>query len=333
MKTTKLGDTGLEVSRIGLGCVTFGREIDESASYQILDYALAKGINLFDTAEAYGGGQSKAYRERVLGITDVRERTDEWHSSEKILGRWLRGRQCRDRIVLQTKPAPPYARARLLASLEGSLERLQTDVIDLYLFHQFDPSTPLEESLEAMTEAVQAGKVRVAGCSNFSLEQLQRSWELSEKGGLVQLQIVQPVYNILNRDIETQILPYCRKRKISVVPYSPLGAGFLTGKYTPDRTQIPRGSRFDVIPGHADLYFSQGNFKAVEQLRELSVRAQIPMAQLAVGWVLSNPDLASVLVGARTTAHLDNALAALAIEFLPEWRKEIDSWRNDSATA
>jgi aryl-alcohol dehydrogenase-like predicted oxidoreductase len=311
MEKRTLGKSGIEISRLALGCATFGREIDEKCSREIMEYALEKGITLFDTAESYGGGQARAYRKRVFGIDDIRETTGENHSSEKIIGRWLKNTGLRKQTILQTKISRNFTKTHLVEALNASLERLQTDVIDVYLFHSYDPAVSLEESLEAMDFVVKAGKVRVAGCSNFSLAQLREALEISQNRGLARLEVIQPIYNLAYPEIENDLLPFCRKEQIAAVTYSPLGAGFLSGKYSPDRNLFPKGTRFDVMPDHADEYFSETNFELVEHLRQKADRSGIPMTRLAMNWVLRNPEVTSVLVGARTTAHLDNALAAL----------------------
>jgi aryl-alcohol dehydrogenase-like predicted oxidoreductase len=321
-----LGKTPIEVSRVGLGCVTFGREIDEQTSFRIMDYALEKGITLFDTAEAYGGGEAQDYRRRVLGVDDVREVSAESHSSEKIIGRWLKSRRCRDRIILQTKVTKNFVRSHMGEAVDASLERLQTDSIDIYLFHYFDPQTPLEESLAAMTLAIKGGKIRVAGCSNFTAMQLQQALEASERSGLARLEVIQPLYNLLERGIESDLLSLCRQEHVAAVTYSPLAAGFLSGKYTPDRSALPEGSRFYVIPGHADIYFSDKNFRILERLRKMAETFGVPMVRLAMGWVFCNADVTSVLVGARTTAQIDNALMAMEMDFPETWLAEINSW-------
>lgn len=326
MEQIQVGKTSLRVSKVGLGCVTFGREIDEADSFRTLDYALEKGITLFDTAEAYGGGEARDYRRTSLGIDDVREQTGEHHSSEKMLGRWLRERRCRNRIVLQTKITNNYTATHFAEALDASLQRLQTDYLDIYMFHSFDSAIPLEEGLEAMNKAIKAGKVRVGGCSNFSAEQIRHSLEICRERGLARLETTQPIYNLTAREIETDLIPLCREHDVAVVPYSPLGAGFLTGKYTPDRNAFPKGSRFDVIPAHADIYFNDKNFRIVDQLRKMTERTGVPMVRLAMGWVLNNPAIASVLVGARTSAHLDNALEAQKMNFPPEWMEEMNAW-------
>lgn len=319
MEQRPLGRSNIQVSRLGLGCVTFGREVDEDTSFAILDRAIEQGINFFDTAEAYGGGQARVYRRQEMGVDDVREKTGEMHSSEKILGRWLRARGCRDRIVLQTKISRDFTRAHLPKALNASLERLQTDYVDSYLLHAFDSSVPLEETLEALSEARAAALIRAAGCSNFSAGQLRSALEISRRDSLIRFEVVQPIYNLVAREIENDLIPLCRAEQIAVTPYSPLGAGFLTGKYTPDRGRIPPGTRFDVIPDHADIYFSDRNFALVERLRQLSQTTGHSMARFALAWVLRNPDLTSVLIGATSAAHIDNAVETLAFRFQNEW--------------
>jgi aryl-alcohol dehydrogenase-like predicted oxidoreductase len=328
MNTQKktLGRTGIEVSRVGLGCVTFGREVDEATSFQIMDYALDNGITLFDTAEIYGGGEARDYRRNVFGIEDTREVSGEFHSSEKIIGRWLSKRRCRDKIILQTKVTTNFTVSHLTEALDASLQRLQTDTIDFYLFHTFDPHSRLEEGLLAMTLAVKAGKIRVAGCSNFSADQLRYAVAISHQYGFARMEVFQPVYNLVAREIEKDILPLCHTHEISVVTYSPLAAGFLSGKYTPDRGAFLPGSRFDVIPGHADDYFSDRNFRLVERLRTKAETNRIPMVRLALGWVLRNSDVTSVLVGARTTSQLQNALTAQEMDFPDQWLSEMNAW-------
>ena len=288
MLKRKIGTCGLEIPRLGLGCVTFGREIDERLSFRVLDYAFERGINLLDTAEAYG----------------------QMHASEKIVGRWLRQTGLRDQVVLQTKITRNFTRGHLPEALDGSLERLGTDRIDIYFFHSYDPQTALEEALEAMTGAVEAGKVRMAGCSNFNLDQLRHARRIAEERRLAQLEAIQPVYNLVRREIEAGILPFCHAHGISAVTYSPLGAGFLAGKYGPG-ADLPKGTRFDIAPGHAEEYFSERNFSVVDRLRELSLRTGEPMVRLAMAWVLHRPMIDGVLIGARHEGQIDNAIEAL----------------------
>jgi aryl-alcohol dehydrogenase-like predicted oxidoreductase len=311
--------------RIGLGCVTFGREIDETASFRLLDYAVERGISLLDTAEAYGGGQARAYRRTSLGIEDEREVSGEMHSSEKIIGRWLRSRGARGQVVIQTKVSSGYTAETVRSAIEASLNRLQTDRIDFYLLHRLDAGAPVRECLETMAAAIRAGKIGAAGCSNVTAGCLESALELSAKYDLPRFDVVQPPYNLLDRSIEGELIPLCRREAIAVIPYSPLAAGFLSGKYA---TSVPEGSRFHVIPGHAEVYCSDRNFRIVQRLKDFSERAGVPAVRLAMAWALKNRDLTALLIGARTTAHIDNAFDALELDLPASWMDEMNSWQN-----
>lgn len=279
-------------------------------------------MNLLDTSEAYGGGQSREGRRRQ-GVDDVREVSEEFHSSELILGRWLSERRCRDDVLVQTKILPPLDRQRVLDSIDASLRRLQTDYLDLLLFHAPDANTPIEESLDALGIAIRAGKVRVGGCSNFSAAQLAAALDAADAHALPRTNVTQFNYNLAIRDAEHALLPLCRERRVGVQTYSPLGAGFLTGKYDPAARNPPAGSRFDVVPGHRDIYFHDEKFRMVQRLRDLSTRTKIPVAQLAVAWVLKNPAVDTVLIGARTPQHVASAIAALEVSFEPGWERAL----------
>jgi 1-deoxyxylulose-5-phosphate synthase len=314
-----VGRSDISITRLGLGCVTFGREIDEELSYQILDHTLSNGITLLDTAEGYGGGNAQLHRLETLGISDVRERTDELHSSEKIIGRWLSSRGGRERIVLQTKISGPYSPSRIKDAIDASLKRLQTDYIDLYLLHSYNDKSSPAETLEALDRALRAGKIRAAGCCNFSPDQMCSCLTISETRRLTRFEVIQSAYNLVLRGIEHDVIPFCRERDISIITYSPLGAGFLTGKYQANHQAIPKGSRFDIKPGHADIYFEEEHFRLVERLRTLSGAIGIPMARLALGWVLQNPNLTSVLIGATSPAHVDNGIEAMSLRLHSDW--------------
>jgi aryl-alcohol dehydrogenase-like predicted oxidoreductase len=311
-------------SRLGLGCTTFGREITEADAFALMDYAVAHGITLFDTAEAYGGGQARAYRREKFGVDDTREVSGEMHSSEKIIGRWLKARGNRDRITLVTKISKNFTRAHVRTALEASLQRLQTDRVEQYLCHSFDPATPVGETNLAMDAVIKAGLARTAGCSNFTAPQLQSALNDSKRSGSHRLEVVQLGYNLVKA--QDDIFAVVAREKLSFQAYSPLAAGFLSGKYTPDRSSIPKGTRFDVIPAHADIYFTDRNFRRVKLLHQLARESGVPAVQLAMAWVFQNPLVTTVLVGARTEAHLANALAAEKLPFAPEWMEEIKGW-------
>jgi aryl-alcohol dehydrogenase-like predicted oxidoreductase len=323
MEKRTLGRSGISCGRIGLGCATFGREIDEDEAFRIMDYAVERGITLFDTAETYGGGQAREYRRSYLGIDDQREVSGEMHSSEKIVGHWLRSRNARGQVVLVTKVTTNFTREHVRQALESSLDRLQTGYVDLYLYHSFDTATPIDESAAAADQCVRQGLARAVGCSNHTAEQLAAALEASRRQGLARFEAIESNYNLAAPDIESDILPLARREGLGVITYSPLAAGFLTGKYTPDRSSFPKGTRFDVIPGHADVYFSDRNFRVVELVRALAMRTGVPAPRLAFAWVLRNPAVDVVLAGARTTAHLDNALAALKTGFDPAWMEVV----------
>lgn len=288
MEFRKLGSTPFEVSRIALGCVTFGREISQDDSFRLMDYAVEQGINLFDTAEAYGEG-----------------------ASERIVGAWLRASGCRDRVVLQTKVTTNFSQDHVREALQRSLERLQCDTVDLYLMHSFDATRPLEESLASMQWAVGSGLATSIGCSNFNATQLRSAVSIARERSLASIAVLQPIYNLAARDAEKDLFPLCAVNRIGITSYSPLGAGFLTGKYTPDRGAMPEGSRFAIKPAHADIYFNDANFQLVARLRAAADASGHSMAALAMGWVLHCEAIDSVLVGARHTGHIDNAIAAL----------------------
>ncbi len=286
MELRWLGKSDLNVSSIGLGCVTFGREIDASTSFAVLDHAMDCGIRLLDTAAVYGGG-----------------------ASETVLGQWLKERKLRDRIVLATKVSGRLSAEAIRQSAEASLQRLGTDRIDLLQAHAWDNGTPVEETLEALERLVRQGKVRYVGCSNWEASSIRRSLEIQEGHGWAQLMSVQPIYNLVDRSIEHDLLPICAERGVGVMTYSPLGAGFLTGKYRPDRA-VASGTRFDVIPGHQAIYFTDSGFHIVEELRRISGESGHSMVKLALGWVLRQSGVTSVLIGARCTEHIDQAFQA-----------------------
>jgi len=289
MEYRQLGRTDLQLSALGMGCVTFGREIDTDASYEILDYAHEKGITLFDTAAAYGQG-----------------------ASETVLGKWISDRGTRDRIVLATKVNGILTRDFILRSAEESLQRLNTEVIDLFQLHNWDEETPLDEQLEALQILIQSGKVRYCGCSNYEHDALSAALSAAEdNGGLARMNSIQPPYNLLQREIEESTLPLCHEKQIGVIAYSPLGAGFLTGKYG-QGGEVPTGTRFDVIPGHQDIYFTDEGWRVVEGLRSVAARESRSMIQLALAWVLAQPGITSMLIGARSKSHVDQAFEAQA---------------------
>ncbi len=329
MEHRKLGRTGMSLSFIGLGCVTFGREIDEDTSTAILDYAVEKGLNWLDTAEAYGGGNAQSYRRDVLKVDDVRETTGIMGSSEIIIGKWMKTRGCRDDVLICSKVSSGNKPDNIARALQDSLDRLQVDSVDMYELHSPDESVPIGESLAALDEQVSAGRIRNVGCSNFSASQLQEALDVSARHGYARFEVIQPPYNLADPGVQDELFPLCLREEVGITSYSPLAAGFLAGKYTPDRNAFPKGSRFDVIPGHADIYFNDRNFRNVERLRVLADSMGLPMVRLAMAWVMGHPDITSVIVGARNTGHLDNAIDTLALRMDTGLRDEMSSWLTD----
>ncbi len=301
MEIRQLGNSELKVSSIGLGSVTFGREIDAETSFSILDYAMDRDINFIDTAEVYSAG-----------------------GSEKVLGQWLSRSSNRDKVVLGTKIVPPLGRERILQVAEDSLRRLQTDVIDLYQPHAYDASTPLEETMDALNTLVQQGKARYLGCSNFDAWQICKALWIADVNGWAPLVSVQPNYSVAIRDIEAELLPFCADQNIGVTSYSPLGAGFLTGKYTKTWT-APKGTRFDVMPDHWDIYENDVSMRRMEGLREVASETGISMVQLAMAWAIGQPGITSVLIGCRTTSHIDQAFQAEEMGLTQEIRDRINA--------
>lgn len=328
MEQRSIGRTDMTISRIGLGCVTFGREIDEDDSFRVLDHAAENGVTFFDSSEAYGGGNAKQGRMAMYGVDDTREATTEMNSSEKILGRWLSKRGSRDPLVICTKVASGASPQNIRRQVQASLERLKVDCIDVYKIHSPDAEVPIGESLDALNEQIGLGRVAVIGCSNFSVEQLQEALAVSESKGHARFEITQPPYNLADRSAESDLLPCCAEEQIAVTSYSPLAAGFLAGKYTPteERHKFPKGTRFDISPAHADVYFNEHNFRVVEHLRAKAQALGVPMVRLAMAWVLANPHITTVLVGARKNEHIDNAVAALKMGLDSALRDEMSAW-------
>ncbi len=295
-----LGTSGILVSSIGLGCVTFGREIDADTSFRVMDRAFEHGVNLFDTAEVYGEG-----------------------ASEQIVGQWLTARGHRESVVVATKVHLPLTRGHLLASTEQSLKRLKIDRIDLLQLHSWDEVTPLDETLEALDALVKQGKVRAIGCSNFTAEQLVQCLVYQRTCEQQQLVSIQPRYSLVCREIEMDLLPCCERCEVGVISYSPLGAGFLTGKYRPE-SAVPAGTRFDIKPGHQRIYFNDRAFRVVEALNACAKKWNVPAVRLALAWVMRRPTITSVLIGARTPEHVDQAVDAQRLDLTGEMQDELN---------
>src|SRR5271165_3190322 len=292
MDHTRLGRTGLPVSRLCLGTMTFGLQRDELAAAEILDHAAEGGIDFVDTSDAYPLGGDLSTR----GVT------------EEILGRWLRGK--RDRFILATKcfvptgPAPFDAgnsRKHIMSAVEASLRRLQTDYVDLYQLHGYDRQTPIDETLGALDDLVRQGKVRYLGCSNFLTYQLVRAVGRTETLRLARLDCVQPRYNLLFRQIEREMLPYCAEDGIGVISYNPIAGGLLSGKHSRSAPP-PEGGRFTLGwagTTYQERYWNERAFDTVEALRKLADQAGVSLVTLSVAWVLANKAITAPIIGAK----------------------------------
>jgi aryl-alcohol dehydrogenase-like predicted oxidoreductase len=275
------------ISPIGLGCVTFGREIDRETAFQMMDYALEHGITLFDTAASYGSG-----------------------ASEEIVGTWLRKNSPDSgNIIIATKVKPPYTRENILDSIYQSLNRLQLETIDVLFLHSWDQTVETSAALYVLNDLVIRGKVKALGVSNFNAKQLREVIKLQKVHGYSLFQFLQNNNNVAIRDVDTDIEQVCFSNNIKIVTYSPLGAGFLTGKY---KNGIHASTRFDLVRGHQEIYFNEASLSRLERLEELSFRTSYPITLLALAWALHRPNIACVLIGGRSSKHLQQAFEAAA---------------------
>ena len=299
MEYRRLGKSGLKVSEICLGTMTFGHGADETESSKMVHLACDAGVNFFDTADSYGDGES-----------------------EVLLGKALKGRR-RDAVVA-TKffnpmgPGPNdsgMSRVRIMQAIDDSLKRLQMDYVDIYYIHHVDTQTPLEEMLQALDDLVRQGKVRYTACSNYQAWRLSEALWLSDTHGWTRFSCYQPQYSLVVRDIEQELVPLCELKGLGVVVWSPLGGGFLSGKYKPgERTQ--GGTRSAEGWAYPERYFADTADETLQTLLDVSDKLGQSPAQVALRWVLEQRAMTSVIVGARRMAHLRDNLGAAG------WRLE-----------
>jgi 1-deoxyxylulose-5-phosphate synthase len=324
MEHVRFGHTGLVVSRLCLGTMTFGLQCDEPQSRSILDAAAEGGIDFLDTADVYPLGGDLT----TVGRT------------EEILGGWLAGR--RHACIVATKcvgrvGAHPWdqgmSRKHILDAIDGSLRRLRTDYVDLYQLHSYDPATPIDEALEALDAVVRSGKARYVGVSNWPAHKVARALGRSELKGLAKIASVQPRYNLIFRTFERDLLPLCREEGIAVIPYNPLAGGFLTGKHAGANTP-PEGGRFMLGRAGAmyqQRYWHQRQFEAVDALAKVAAEAGVSLATLAVAWTLANPAITAPIVGASRPEQLKDSLAAVETPMSHELKARLDEmtleWR------
>jgi aryl-alcohol dehydrogenase (NADP+) len=309
MHYRNLGRTGLKVSPICLGTMMFGGQTDEEQSLRIMHKALDLGVNFFDTADMYARGQS-----------------------EVLVGKAIAGR--RDAVVLATKGRQPMGdgpnqggagRVHLMRALEASLRRLAVDWVDIYYVHTPDYETPIEETLRALDDMVHSGKVRYIACSNFRAWRVCEALWTSDKLDLYRFACVQPLYNIVNRDIEVELLPLCKEHGLGVVCYSPLARGILSGKYKPGEP-FPEGSRAarnDPRMKQAEL--REASFVVAQEIEDYCRRRSVTPTHFAPAWCLANPIITSVILGPRTMEQFDDNFACLDVKITSEDEAFIDS--------
>ncbi|HWE62002.1 MAG TPA: aldo/keto reductase [Chloroflexota bacterium] len=293
MQYRRAGNSGLKVSAVGLGTNNFGGRTEEDRSIAVIHRALDLGVTTIDTADSYSKGRS-----------------------EEIIGRALHGRRYQAQILTKVnKPmgAGPHdrglSRTHIIAACEASLRRLQTDFIDLYQMHDWDPETPLEESLRAFDDLVRAGKVRYIGCSNFAAWQLVLALWTSDKRGYVPFVSVQPEYNMFERTVEAELLPACEALGAGIIPYFPLASGLLTGKYRAGEP-VPEGTRF-YGSERLRQQLTDERLEKVAQLEEIARAHGKTVGQLAIAWLLARPVVCTVIAGATRPEQVEeNAGAA-----------------------
>lgn len=313
MKYRRLGRTGLKVSELCLGTMQWGWTADEATAFEVMDAFVAAGGNFIDTADVY----SRWVPGNAGGV------------SEEVIGRWMKARGNRQDIVLATKArgrmwegpnGEGLSRAHLMRAVDDSLRRLQTDYIDLYQTHSDDPETPLDETLTALDDMIRAGKVRYIGASNYKAYRLCGALWTSEKRSLARFDSLQPHYNLAHRDeFERELMPLCKDQGIGVIPYSPLAAGFLTGKYR--RGQTPEGAR---VEGIKNRYLNDRGFAIIDRLDEVAQPRGASVAQVSLAWLLANPVITSPIIGANSVEQLQETLKATEIELSGEEMEKLN---------
>ena len=317
METRALGRSGLDVSRLLLGCGNFGGvgsapELfglgeSEEAAFELMDTALAAQISVFDTADAYGGGRS-----------------------ETMIGRWLAERGPEPRPLLSTKVFNPMgagedrglAPARVLRQLDSSLQRLGVDRVDMYVTHDWDAETPIAETLGALDELVRAGKVGAIGASNVTADQLEEALDASAEHGLARFEWVQNEYSLLHRDPEDGVFALCERHELGFTPFSPLAGGWLTGKYRRGEP-APPGSRMALRPAAYSEFETDATYDAVDRFLDAARERDVPPAVLAIAWTLSHPTVTAAVIGPRGPAQLQSLLPAVELELDESERAEL----------
>lgn len=314
MEYTRFGNTGMIVSRICLGAMTYGKPterwpwaLNEEQSRPFIKKALELGINFFDTADVYAAG-----------------------ASEEVLGKALNDFTQRDQVVLATKVFNPMgpgqndkglSRKHIMSAINASLKRLGTDYVDIYQIHRWDYDTPIEETMEALHDVVKAGKARYIGASSMYSWQFAKAQYTADLHGWTRFVSMQPHYNLIYREEEREMLPFCIDQKIAVIPWSPLARGVLTGNRTKDESGTER-SKTD--PYAKTLYSTDTDFEIVDRVTEMAKEKGVPNAQIALAWLLSKPVVTAPIIGASKPGHLEDAVASLSVKLSDEDIKELE---------
>ncbi len=314
MQYVNLGNTGVKVSRLCLGCMSYGSKswrewvLEESESLPFFRKSIESGINFFDTADVYSLGRS-----------------------EEILGNALRTLNVkRDSVVVATKVFQPMSddrndrglsRKHILKSIDASLQRLRMDHVDLYQIHRFDPNTPIEETMDALTDVVRSGKALYLGASSMYAWQFARMLYTADRLGLSRFVTMQNHYNLVYREEEREMLPLCRAEKIGVIPWSPLARGFLAGNRNKrDKGETSRAKTDDFAH---KLYYQDSDFAIVDRVSEIAAQRGVTNVQVALAWILAQPGITAPIIGATKLPHLEEALAALDLELTPDEVKSL----------
>ncbi len=315
MEYTRLGNTGLQVSRLCLGTMQFGWSVNEAESHKVLSAAFDSGINFIDTADIY----SRWAEGNDGGV------------SETIIGNWLRERAIpRDQVVIATKVRGQMgegpndsglSRYHIMNSVEASLKRLGLDYIDLYQTHSVDPLTPIEETLRALDDLIQSGKVRYIGCSNYPAWRLMEALWTSNRLKLYSFVSIQPNYSLVYREhFERETMAVCRHYGIGVIPYSPLAGGFLSGKYAKDR-ELPDSVRAKAVQNR---HMTDKNWNILDMLKTIAGNHEVTVSQVSLAWLLRNPVVTAPIIGPRTLEQLKDNTGSLKVDLTPEEFNQLD---------
>ncbi len=314
MEYVRFGNTGMKVSRLCLGTMTYGRPTDrwkwalnEEESRPFIKKALELGINFFDTADMYSIG-----------------------ASEEVVGTALKDFARRDEVVIATKVFNPMSdapndgglsRKHIMSSIDASLRRLKTDYVDLYQIHRWDYNTPIEETMEALHDIVRAGKALYTGASSMYSWQFTKALYVADLHGWTRFVSMQPHYNLIYREEEREMIPLCLDQKIAVIPWSPLARGLLTGKRSKERNETLR-ARTDEFG--KKLYYADSDFDIIGRLSETARKLKLPDAQVALAWMLSKPAITAPIIGASKPVHLEDAVAALSLKLSQDDIKNLE---------